>query len=130
MLFNFAKIDANSGFHQIELSEDSVDLTTFITPFGRFCFKRLPFGISSRPEIFQPEISKVLDGLTGVVCMMDDIVVFGSTGEERDKHLREVLTKLQVSGLRLNKQKCRFRESEIEFLGQIHGHGKSAGKGH
>ena len=115
----FSKIDANSGFHQIKLSEDSAYLTTFITPFGRFCFKRLPFGISSGPEIFQREISKILDGLMGVVCMMDDIVVFGSTREEHDKRLCEVLTKLQVSGLTLNKEKCRFRESEIEFLGQI-----------
>ena len=116
----FSKIDANSGFHQIKLSEDSADLTTFITPFGRYTVLRdFHFGISSGPEIFQREISKVLDGLEGVVCMMDDIVVFGSTREEHDKRLHEVLTKLQVSGLTLNKEKCRFRESEIEFLGQI-----------
>ena len=87
----FSKIDANSGFHQINLSEDSADLTTFITPFGRYCFKRLPFGISSGPEIFQFEISKVLDGLEGVVCMMDDIVVFRCTREKHDKRLHEVL---------------------------------------
>ena len=43
----FSKLDANSGFWQIGLSAESARLTTFITPFGRFCFNRLPFGISS-----------------------------------------------------------------------------------
>ena len=56
----FWKIDANSGFHQIKLSKDSAYLTTFITPFGRFCFKILPFGISSGPEIFQARSAKFL----------------------------------------------------------------------
>ena len=55
----FSKLDANSGFRQIPLDEESELLTTFVTPFGRFCFNRLPFGISSVPEIFQ---SKILEG--------------------------------------------------------------------
>ena len=49
----FTKLDANSGFWQIPLSEESGLLTTFITPFGRYAFNRLPFGIASTPEIFQ-----------------------------------------------------------------------------
>ncbi|XP_060064740.1 uncharacterized protein K02A2.6-like [Ylistrum balloti] len=49
----FSKLDASSGFYQIPLHPDSSKLTTFITPFGRFCFRRVPFGITSAPEIFQ-----------------------------------------------------------------------------
>ncbi|XP_062523487.1 uncharacterized protein K02A2.6-like [Corticium candelabrum] len=49
----FSKIDANSGFWQIPLSNESALLTTFITPFGRFCYNRLPFGITLAPELFQ-----------------------------------------------------------------------------
>ena len=49
----FSKLDANSGFWQIELTKESSLLTTFITPFGRYCFNRLPFGITSAPEYFQ-----------------------------------------------------------------------------
>jgi len=49
----FTKLDANSSFWQIPLDEDSKLLTTFVTPFGRFRFNRLPFGISSAPKIFQ-----------------------------------------------------------------------------
>ena len=50
---HFTKLDANSGYWQIELDPESAKLTTLITPFGRFCFNRLPFGITSAPEHFQ-----------------------------------------------------------------------------
>ncbi len=49
----FSKLDANSGFWRIPLAPESALLTTFITPFGRFCLHRLPFGITSAPEHFQ-----------------------------------------------------------------------------
>lgn len=49
----FSKLDANSGFWQIPLAPESARLTTFTTPFGRYQFHRLPFGITSAPEQFQ-----------------------------------------------------------------------------
>ena len=73
----FSKLDANSGFHQIVLNPESAKLTTFITPFGRYMFKRLPFGISSAPEYFQTRMDKELSGIEGVKCRMDDILIIG-----------------------------------------------------
>ena len=71
----FSKLDANSGFWQIPLVDKSKLLTTFITPYGQFCFNKLPFGISSAPEIFQRRMSEVLSGLPGVLCHVDDVLV-------------------------------------------------------
>lgn len=59
----FTKLDANSGFWQVGLSHESSLITTFITPFRRFCFKRLPFGITSAPEYFQRRMHDILSGL-------------------------------------------------------------------
>ena len=73
----FTRLDTNSGFWQIPLSTDSRLLTTFITPFGRYCFNKLTFGISSAPEHFQMRMSRILGGLAGVVCQMDDVLIFG-----------------------------------------------------
>ena len=83
----FSKLDANSGFWQVPLSEKSRELTTFITPFGRYCYNKLPFGISSAPEHFQRRMHSLLEGLDGVVCVMDDILVFGRTKHEHDSRL-------------------------------------------
>ncbi|KAK6184246.1 hypothetical protein SNE40_006752 [Patella caerulea] len=115
----FSKLDANSGFHQIPLTEESSYLTTFMSPFGRFRYLRLPFGISSGPELFMKRMCKILEGLEGVSCLMDDIVVFGISQEDHDLKLRKVLTRLREHGLTLNKSKCSIGKSEIKFLGQI-----------
>ena len=115
----FSKIDANSGFHQIPLSQSSQLLTTFITPFGRYAYQRLPFGISSGPELFQREMSRILEGLEGVVCLMDDVVIFGRSQDEHDKRLRTALDALVLSGITLNRAKCVFNKSQIEFIGQV-----------
>lgn len=68
----FSNVDANSGFWQIFLSAASRPLTTFITPFGCYCFNKLPFGITSTPEHFHKRMSAIL-GLEGVMCIMDDV---------------------------------------------------------
>lgn len=115
----FTKLDANSGFHQIELSKASTLLTTFITPFGRYCYQRLPFGINSGPEHFQKRIAQMLEGLTGVVYLMDDIVVFGANTQEHNERLDAVLTRLETTGITLNSDKCVFATKEIHFLGHI-----------
>ena len=75
----FSKLDANSGFWQVRLDKKCKELTTFVTPWGRFCFKRMPFGISSFPEFFQKEMEKILKSLDGIVRLMDDILVYEKT---------------------------------------------------
>ena len=81
----FSKLYANSGFGKAPLADEYALLTTFITPFGRFCFKRLPFGISSAPEHFQRRMSAILDGIDGVLCQMDDILIFVATQNQHDE---------------------------------------------
>ena len=114
----FTKLDANSGFWQLPLDEESRLLTSFITPFGRYYFNRLPFGISSAPEIFQRAMSRMLEGLDGITCHMDDILIQGATQSEHDTRVRAVLQRLREEGLTLN-DKCEFSKREIRFLGHI-----------
>ncbi|XP_041370035.1 uncharacterized protein K02A2.6-like [Gigantopelta aegis] len=78
----FTKLDCNSGFHQVPLDEGSQELTTFITPFGRFCYKRLSFGISSGPEVFHHIMSQLLSNIPGVICDIDDVLVSGRSQQE------------------------------------------------
>jgi len=115
----FSKLDANSGFWQIKITKQSALLTTFITPFSRFCFNRLPFGIIFTPKHFQRRMSQILEGVEGVVCMMDDVSIYGCTQKEHDSCLIAVHDKIQASGATLNDQKCQFSETGITFLGHI-----------
>jgi hypothetical protein len=113
----FSKLDARMGFWQIPLAEESRSLTTFLTPFGRYRFTRLPFGICSAPEHFQRRLCEILNGVEGCVNMMDDILVYGRSLEEHDKRLNNVLTRLRENNITLNKGKCEFRKNSVIFLG-------------
>lgn len=115
----FSKLDAASGFWQIPLDRETAKLTTFITPFGRYFFTHLPFGISSAPEIFQRIMTEILVNIPGVVCYYDDILCHSRDNEEHARLLHQVHARLQEVGLRLNDEKCEYNKSEINFLGHI-----------
>ena len=115
----FFKIDANSGFWQVKLDENSSLLTTFITPFGRYCCNWLPFGITSTPEYFQKKMAEILTGAEGVVCLMDDILIYGRDTAEHQQCLEKVLQRLKAAKVTLNAEKCQFAQASIRFLGQI-----------
>ena len=87
----FSKLGVNSGFWQISLAEQSRQYTTFITPFGRYCFNKFSFGISSAPELFQRQTGRLLENLPGVLCLMDDMIAFGSNRKEHDERLTATL---------------------------------------
>ncbi|CAC5384739.1 unnamed protein product [Mytilus coruscus] len=70
-----SKIDAKTGFWQLKLTEESSKLCTFNTPFGRFRFKRLPFGIVSASEVFQRAMSEMFDDIEGAVSIIDDVLI-------------------------------------------------------
>jgi predicted aspartyl protease len=113
----FSKLDANHGFWQINLDEESQDLTTFLTPFGRYKFLKLPFGISSAPEVFQEYVNRTLQGQRNAAAHMDDVIVWGKDQQEHDTILEEVLTKLENAGFTLNKDKTVFSQKSTTYLG-------------
>jgi len=117
----FTHLDLTSGYYHLMLHPDCAKLTTFITPFGRFFFKRLPFGLTSASEIFQRRMTELLEGIDGIVVTQDDILVSGGTMAEHDERLNKVLRVVNDAGLKLNLAKCVWRKSELTFLGHKFG---------
>ena len=115
----FTKLDASSGFWQIPLAKESRLLTTFITPYGRFCFNKLLFGIASALEVFQHQMNHILCSLPGVLCHIDDILVFGTTREEHNSRLFAVLERIKAAGITLNAEKCQSSQTQVTFLGHV-----------
>ncbi|KAK3797520.1 hypothetical protein RRG08_054551 [Elysia crispata] len=73
----FTKQDIKEAFWHIKLDEESSKLTTMITPYGRFRWPRLPFGLNVSSEIFQRHLTQALEGLEGCINVADDIIVAG-----------------------------------------------------
>ena len=98
----FSKIDLKSGFHQIELGEDSRNITTFTCHLALFRYKRLLFGISSALELFQHIVQQVLAECRGVENISDDLIVHGKGDAEHDRNLIQVIETLIKNGLTAN----------------------------
>ncbi|KAK7886282.1 hypothetical protein WMY93_025903 [Mugilogobius chulae] len=113
----FSKLDASHGFWQLKLDPESSRYTTFNTPFGRYCFLRLPFGIKSAPEIFHKAMESIIEGLEGTRVYIDDLVVWGTTKQQHDERLEKLLQRVKKFGLKLKREKCLFGVMEMTFLG-------------
>jgi hypothetical protein len=117
----FTSLDAASGYYQIPLDSQSSMVTTFMTPFGRFRFERIPMGISAAPEIFQKKMTELLQNHDGCEVIMDDILVYGKTEAEHDSRLEKVLSTIEASGLKLNEAKCQIKKKQLTYFGHIVG---------
>ena len=113
----FSKVDLKLGYHQLELDEASRAITTFVTPFGIYRYKRLNFGVASASELYQYHIQKSIAGLECCQNYADDIVIFGSTRQEHDERLQLFLKRMSDLGLTLNAAKCKFGMSSISYVG-------------
>ena len=122
-----SKLDLAKEFYQIEVDPASVDKTAFITPFGKFAFQRMPFGLKNAPAIFQRGMEVVLgDCYTFAAPYIDDIIVFSENGMVHAHHLRRVFAALQQHGLTVKLDKCEFGRCHVEYLGHVIGNGELA----
>ena len=113
----FSKDDLASGYWHVKLDEESSLLTTFQTCFGRYRYIRLPFGINGSSEYFQKKLVDALQGLPGVICIADDVVIHGRDTEEHDRHLNLFLLRCREKGIKLNRAKLETKVESLTFMG-------------
>ncbi|XP_060874020.1 uncharacterized protein K02A2.6-like [Metopolophium dirhodum] len=115
----FSTLDANSGFWMIPLDEKSSELCTFNTPFGRYKFLRLPYGLNCAPGIFHRIITELFSDIVGVIVYIDDLIITGTTLEEHNQRLKKVLDRAREVNLKFNKSKCIIGVTKVKFLGHV-----------
>lgn len=115
----FNKLDLADAYLQCELDEPSKKLCIINTHRGLYQYNRLPFGVSSASAIFQQVIDKITNGIPFTVAFQDDVVSSGPNTDASLANLDSVLSRLQEYGMRIRKQKCKFLQPEIEYLGFI-----------
>ena len=119
----FTKLDVKEAFWHVRLDEESSLLTTMITPYGRFRWARLPFGLKVSSEIFQKRLMDALCDLDGLICIADDILVIGcgDTDEEAEKDHDLKMAKLRKrcheQNIKLNETKSVVKAKELTFIG-------------
>ena len=92
----------------------------FVTPFGKYEFNMVPFGLAQAPAYFQALINKVLEGLHNfAVTYLDDIIIFSKNEEECLEHLRIIFQRLKEAGLKLKRSKHDFMKTQIQYLGHL-----------
>ena len=117
----FSSLDLCSGFHQMEIDEEDRHLTSFITPFGLYQWKRMPMGLCNAPGAFQRLMEIVLSGLTYeiVLVYLDDIIVFGRSFEEHIHRLQLVFQRIREANLKISPAKCSLFQTKLVFLGHV-----------
>ena len=121
----FSTVDLRSGFWHCVLDDESSLLTTFNTPYGRYRWLRLPFGLSVSPEIFQKRVNQTLEGLEGVLNIADDILIYGVGDSQEEanadhyKELEALLQRCRERGIALNRDKLKLRLRKVKFMGHV-----------
>lgn len=115
----FTKLDLSQAYQQVQLEENSRRYLTINTQKGLYLYNRLPYGVASAPAIFQKIMDQVLQGMEGVICYLDDILITGRDTESHLANLEEVLKRLETYNLRLKREKCEFMQNSVSYLGHV-----------
>ena len=121
----FSLADVKDGFLHIPLDEESSWMTTMHTSYGRYRWLRLLFGITSAPEEFQMRLTTALEVLEGIICIADDILVYGEGNDyeeaekDHDRRFIALMERCHKLNIKLNAARLRFKLKEFKFMGTI-----------
>ena len=115
----FTTLDLRAGYHHIPLDKPSIPKTAFDSPFGKFEYMKVPFGLTQAPAYFQELMTGILKDFPFTIAYLDDIIIFSKTPQEDLSHIRMVFKKLKLANLSMKKSKCSFFSKEIQYLGHI-----------
>ena len=113
----FTIADFNKGYWMVELDPESRKYTTMALDIGRFQWTRLPMGSIVAQDIFQRKLDGIFLDIPGVTGIADDMVIYGRSDLEHDKHLINFLEVCRKNTLTLNPDKMQFRLPQVSFFG-------------
>ena len=116
----FTKLDAHHGYWSIVLDQDSSLLTTFNSPFSRYHFLQLPFGLVCSQDIFQKKIDQILKECQGCIGIADNITMHGCIKAEHDAHLWDLMQIACKYDLVFNPQKTHVKAQAVNFFGCLY----------
>ena len=115
----FSTLDLRAGYHHIPLDRSSIPKTAFNSPFRKFEYVKVPFGLAQASAYFQELMTGNLKDFNFTIAYLDDIIIFRRTVEEHLSHIRKVFEKLQLAKLSMKLSKWHFFSKEIQYLEHI-----------
>ena len=115
----FTTLDLRAIYHHIPLGISSILKTAFNSPFGKYEYVKVPFGLAQVPANFQELMTNILKDFNFAIAYLDNIIIFSKTLEEHLTHIRQVFEKLHSAKLSMKLSKCHFFSKEIQYLGHI-----------
>ena len=117
-------LDLTKGYYQVPVNPQHREKTAFVTPYGKYEFLMMPFGLISAPSTFQRLMDGLLNGLHDfTVAYLDDIIIHSDTWENHLNHMEIVFDKLREAELKLKERKCTFGSGSYIYLGHVVGNG-------
>jgi hypothetical protein len=108
-------LDCFSGYHQIYMKEEDKASTSFIMPFGTYCFVRMSEGLKNVGST-ESQVGR------NIFTYVDDIVVASKNKEDQLADLAETFLNMRDTRLRLNPEKCVFGVRQGKILGYLVSH--------
>ena len=115
----FTTLDLRAGYHHIPLDKSSIPKTAFNSPFGKYEYIKVPFGLAQASAYFQELKTSILKDFNFAIAYLDNIMIFSKTLEGHLSHMRMVFEKLHSAKLSMKLSKCHFFSKEIQYLGHI-----------
>ena len=115
----FTSIDACGAFQSIQIEEGSRDCKAYISPFGTFCYIRMPFGLSNPGSVYSRMLDLALAHLPVEYWLsyLDDILVYSMDTWDHLKHLKSIMEAHTEAGIKIQPKKTKIFQTETEYLG-------------
>ena len=113
-------LDLTRGYWQVPVAENARVKTAFVTPFGLYQFRVIPFGLQGAPATFQRMMDQLLRGLEEyAAACLDDLVIYSNSWEDHMLHHAKVFDRLRGAGLTTKPRKCQFGMMQCVYLGHV-----------
>ncbi|UYV64760.1 K02A2.6-like [Cordylochernes scorpioides] len=115
----YTVLDVKSAYWHIPVAKECRDLLVMTTPFGKFRYNRLPFGLKISAQIFVEKMTNIFRDSFQNITYVDDLLIYADTIQEHNKKLKGILEKAKEKNIKFDLTKAQICLTKVRFLGHV-----------